>query len=392
MADVPVTTSIDSLVKYLQEHGESDTTSLSHVLNVSENTIVDWTNILEKAGIVKITYKVGKMYLSPAEARDAAEMQVTQAVTEVKKNVIQNEIDSQSQMLNNIRAQLENYSRTVKNAETVFLDQAKNAKKALDRIKAIEKEANTYFNSIDSKRQSVTKIIDEIDKGMKALEVEAEQIHQFNLDTSGANAVIDDINRKLELFDSSIKQMDVAFNKMVSEQKSQLNNLHASLREELNALKDASAAEAKKISEYEAALRSYKKKADARSVEMRKARTKIIDEAIRTKEEVLNIYSAASSQLKVLDDSTKQMKDSWGLLAVFDDKLEKIKADLDQTMKELDEIQRQISTASKDLKNPKSANTIDKIEGDVNEIRNKVGKVSKKKAALGKDIDDLSKQ
>jgi hypothetical protein len=64
--DQSVTTSIDDLVKYLNEHGETESSELANTLGVGEGLIEAWANALEKAKIVKITYKSGRMYLAPA--------------------------------------------------------------------------------------------------------------------------------------------------------------------------------------------------------------------------------------------------------------------------------------------------------------------------------------
>lgn len=62
-----VTTSIDDLVKYINEHGETDSFSLSQALGVSEAIIEVWAGALEKAKLMRVLYKRGKMYLAPAD-------------------------------------------------------------------------------------------------------------------------------------------------------------------------------------------------------------------------------------------------------------------------------------------------------------------------------------
>ncbi len=66
MAGQNITTSIDALMKYLSEHGETESGELAKALNVNESIIETWADVLEKAKITKITYKVGKMYVSLA--------------------------------------------------------------------------------------------------------------------------------------------------------------------------------------------------------------------------------------------------------------------------------------------------------------------------------------
>ncbi len=60
-----ITTSIDDLVKYLNEHGETESSALAGTLGVSEAVIEAWAGALEKAKMTKVIYKRGRMYLAP---------------------------------------------------------------------------------------------------------------------------------------------------------------------------------------------------------------------------------------------------------------------------------------------------------------------------------------
>jgi hypothetical protein len=64
MADQNINTSIDDLVRYLKEHGETESSELARMLNAQESMIEMWAGVLEKAKVTKITYKGGKMYVS----------------------------------------------------------------------------------------------------------------------------------------------------------------------------------------------------------------------------------------------------------------------------------------------------------------------------------------
>jgi DNA-binding transcriptional ArsR family regulator len=59
-----VRTSIDKLVDYLNDHGETDSDLLINALKIDETTLSVWANALEEAHVVKIEYKFAKMYMS----------------------------------------------------------------------------------------------------------------------------------------------------------------------------------------------------------------------------------------------------------------------------------------------------------------------------------------
>lgn len=65
MGSPVVSTTIDKLVNYLKDHGETDSDSLLRALNINESTLSVWADALEAAHVVKIDYKFGKMFMAP---------------------------------------------------------------------------------------------------------------------------------------------------------------------------------------------------------------------------------------------------------------------------------------------------------------------------------------
>ena len=63
-----ITTPRDHLVKYLEEHGETESYVLANRLNVAEAIIRYWSNALEQAEMVKVVHKSGRMFLSSTKS------------------------------------------------------------------------------------------------------------------------------------------------------------------------------------------------------------------------------------------------------------------------------------------------------------------------------------
>ncbi len=64
-----IVTGIDSLLSYINENREADAKTLANALNVSQTTVMDWAKALEKAKLVRLVNKVGRMYVSPISKR-----------------------------------------------------------------------------------------------------------------------------------------------------------------------------------------------------------------------------------------------------------------------------------------------------------------------------------
>jgi DeoR/GlpR family transcriptional regulator of sugar metabolism len=92
-----ITTCIDDLIKYLNEHGETDSRTLANALKVSEEMINAWVDVLEEAHAVKIDYKLDKMFISTAtEIKE--EDKVASKMTEEEKKLIDSGIISPETM------------------------------------------------------------------------------------------------------------------------------------------------------------------------------------------------------------------------------------------------------------------------------------------------------
>ncbi len=70
-----VTTSIDELVAYLKRHGETESAELAKAVKSDEKHIEEWVGALEKAGVVGVSYRMGRMYVRVLENGKAGERQ-----------------------------------------------------------------------------------------------------------------------------------------------------------------------------------------------------------------------------------------------------------------------------------------------------------------------------
>jgi hypothetical protein len=71
-----VTTGVDALVRLIKERGRIELTDAAAALNIPESTIEEWSGILEEEGIIRIEYRLTKIFLAwvtPTEEEAAAE-------------------------------------------------------------------------------------------------------------------------------------------------------------------------------------------------------------------------------------------------------------------------------------------------------------------------------
>jgi hypothetical protein len=147
MVDQSVTTTIDDLVKYLKEHGETESSKLASELKVSEGIIEIWADALEKAGITKISYKVGKMFVAPVTSLAGGIEEVKKTV-ELKRGIAEAEIEAQVKLVNDVTAKIEEFKRYQSSAEEAYKNRAGEIKTALDSINRLDSQLETAYKRL----------------------------------------------------------------------------------------------------------------------------------------------------------------------------------------------------------------------------------------------------
>jgi chromosome segregation ATPase len=121
-----ITTGVDALVRLVKEKQRIELDEVSSVLNIPQETIEDWSRVLEEEGVVRIEYRLTKVYLSwvkPTEEEVATEKH---SFYEEKKGIeseveqAKGRISSDTQDLETLRDSFEKfYAKTYGRMETL---------------------------------------------------------------------------------------------------------------------------------------------------------------------------------------------------------------------------------------------------------------------------------
>ncbi len=392
LADQPITTSIDSLVNYLNEHGETDTITLAAFLKVSERTVSDWAGILEKAGMIKISYKIGKMYLSRSEKKGVS-AEVERSIKEIKKKNIEDEISAQQITLNNITAKIETYSKTVTDAEGIFKQKAGAAKETLAKLSSLENEMNRMSSDISSKKDKVTQMIGKLEQEMATLQKDSSETSNFSQDMGGAAGLMVDMIKRAGAIRAEVEQANKDFDNLVEEHRRKMKRMELDIKSEVMSLQDKINSESAKVHKYQRMVSDYKKRAYDTEKRIKTVRTEILDSAIKDRENVLRIYNTADNEVKKLGQNINNMKSSWGALSEFNGKLNDANKGISELLKEvadtkkaLDDLSKEIS-ANKNIENDPGA--IDKADKKAKQLKDVTDTLVGKKNSLQKDVEDL---
>lgn len=385
------TTGIDALVDYLNKHGEMEESKLAEELRVSEKVIEDWASVLEKANIVKITYKIGKMFVAPLSVASVDVASYKNSL-DMKKQSVETEIAAQMNVLQEFDKRISNMAKMASTADASFKKNAGQVKKDLDELERIQREVEKHYGSIKMEKDRVDKISSTLDTEMHALEEMAGKIQNFSTGQSDVKGVVSDIKEKMKRYEESVRGLDQEFERRINEKRAQLRQMHDGIYSEMKSLEDAVQRQANQLDENEK-LEKYAKKESARlKHESEKDKTAIENNISSVKQGIDRLYPLAEAKAKGIGDKVAGLKKEFGEVASVNEQLSALNSQLDSIRKEHDSILKELTLLKGELR------SVDLLKGSdvekvvqVGEIEKKVSKVGGKAGALDSKIKGSKK-
>jgi chromosome segregation ATPase len=390
MEDRPITTSIDDLVKYLNEHGESDANTLANALNVSESIVSTWADVLEKARMVKVNYKLGKMFISPM-AMTKEGVEVAKKTIEVKKGVAETELVAQINMINQINARLDEFKRYVTGAEGAFRNKAGEIKEVIDQIDKLGLQVDGSYKKLKDKKNYIDALSQRLDKETQKLEQKAKTVEIMGGRDAESRSVILDVKAKLDDAEDRIKTLNKNFGNAIEENRKGFAELFEGIRMENRALRDMIAQQEKQIQDYASFLTTYKKESDSIKRQAAKDRIKMLDDIAKASDETRKVYGAAEKDVNEVRKKLSEIKSQFGGYADLSDKLNGIKNSINSISKQKDELQKQLEEIRDQLRVLEllDESKMAQKEVDMEKAEKKMEDTSKKAEALKKDEDKV---
>jgi DNA repair exonuclease SbcCD ATPase subunit len=399
MADQPITTSIDDLVKYLNEHGETDSAALSGALKVNESIIETWADVLEKAQIVRINYKLGKMFVSPMTITKEG-VEVAKKTVELKKSTAESYLTTQVNMINQINAKLDEFKRYVAGAEGAFKSKAGEIKGTIDEIDKLSMQVDNAYRKLKDKRDFIDSLSAKLDKETQKLQEKADVTEGMANKESDVKRVISDIKAKLDDSESRIKTLNKNFDATVEANRQSFAELLGSIKDESKYLRETLNQQEKELREYNSLLSSYKFESESIKRQVSKERTRMVDEIAKSTDDARKVYVVADKQLGDAKKTLADLKAQFGGFSDLSDKLNSIKSNLNSLTKQKDELMKEIEQLGDQLKaigaldSTRMAEKTMKMEQTdekMTETAKKIGTLAKAADSVRNDIDEMAK-
>lgn len=331
------TTGIDALVEYLNAHGETDESKLAAELKVSEKVIEDWSSVLEKASVVKIAYKVGKMYVAPLSVskEDVATYKNT---IDTKKLSVETELVSEMNMLQEMDKRIANISKVVAGADLSFKKNAGQLKSDLDELERIEKESEKHYNGIKLEKERIDKISETLGVQMQALEEIAGKIQGFNAGEGDVKNILNDVKEKMKRYEMVANDFSKGFDKLVKEKRDEITKVHEETRAEMKLLQEALERQGRQLGENDR-LSKYAKHESARlKGDAEKDKMTILNNLGKAKGEINNAFPLAEKKLREITAKIDELKKSFGDLSSMNAQIGNLKTEIENLRKEQQEL------------------------------------------------------
>lgn len=392
MADQPITTSIDDLVKYLKEHGETDSSALASALNVGENIIETWADVLEKAQIVKVSYKLGKMYVSQMLLTKEG-VETAKKTVELKKSSAETELATQVNLINQINAKLDEFKRYVAGAEGAFKTKAGQIKDMIDQIDRLNAQVDSAYKRLKDRKEYIDDLSTKLDKDAQRVEEKARATEAVTSKDSDSRRLIGDIRARLDDSENRLKSMSAAFNTTMDQSRASFSELLNSIRDEARLLKDTLNQQEREAHEYASSLNSYRSESESVKRQVARERAKMLDDTARSVDEARKAYAVAEKQSADIKKMLDGMKKQFGGFAELSDKLNGIKSSIDSISRQKDEIQKELEQLSEQLRALSALDDSKMAEKSMamQRVDQVAAQTSRKINKLGRDAEDIRK-
>jgi chromosome segregation ATPase len=392
MAKPLTTTSIDALVEYLKDHGETDSAALAHALGVSDTLIGEWANVLEKSNIVKISYRAAKMYVAPL-AISKEGVSILEHNIEIKKENIVNEVNTQLTAINQLNERLDSLNKFVAGGEEIFKRKLGPLKQQLDELHNVSKEAEKRYEDIKKSKNDVDKIAETLNKEISGLKERAEGIEHFELSSNEAERLLEDMNKRLKLMEAISDDTKKKSEEAINDYRKKIDEVANEIKEEIAALRENILTNERVLNDDKRINEEYKRNALKLKKELDTTSSNALDVAEKRKQEIDRYYGLAEKSYNDLTVKLSELKKEIGDITTVDDTLRKVKSTIDEANKKKEELANELNKILNEAKAINALAKEDIVSNDkkVEDLSKDVSKTSSEIRALDDKVSDINK-
>ncbi len=388
MVENVTSTGIDALLKYVNEHGDTDVLNLSKVFKVDVTVIEQWANILENAHMVKVSYKLDKMFIAPL-SMSTEDIKAMSAETDVRRKAIVSDVRSREIELNQIEEKINQFSKFTEDAEKIFKVNAGSVKKTLDELHALKNKANEEYDGVKKSKDYLDSLSEKMEKEMASVRGKVEGIKKIDAGAENAQKFIDDMKSKIKLMEADRSDMQKKFDASIAAYKKEMGTLASSIDSEVKSLKDMVARQEKLVRDNIHAASNYEKEIDRLVKDLDRREKVTRDRVNKARSDIDSVYDLAGQKTKIIVNEVDNYINKFGGLASIDNSIRSIKEGLEKAKKDCEYCRQQFVLINTELReieaNPKLS--LEEKNQRVKSVNDKVEDIDSKIVQIGKDVE-----
>ena len=394
MADKSIETSVDRLVSYLKKNGETEVTILSSNLGIGEETMTDLVKILEKANMVKITYKLGKMYVMPAleGSKSADVVEAQKKVEEVKRADLAADVSAQDAVLQRVTKQVGDYSKTMKDIENAFTTKDKQFYISIKRISEIERRAEKAYKKIEERRTELDKLQAVIDASLTDINKYSESVNKFSMDSSGAKGIIQDIRNEISIFQEGLNTFNKSAEKSIMDYRKSSKETSDKIQLKIGELSELAKLQEQQIRAIQEQSAKYYKDSRLSGQRAAKRAERFVDEITRYRNEIDAITKSAEADFSSVRKSISDLKEKAGPGVSLASGIGGIQADIDNIKEERSALDKELSGILEAIRKMSPKMSTEKRDEAMLKLESRAKKAKDSLSNMTAHADELAKK
>ncbi|MCL4404923.1 MAG: hypothetical protein M1544_00295 [Candidatus Marsarchaeota archaeon] len=394
-------TTIDTMLELIRAKGRMDLNSVASSLGIAPSVVEGWAKVLESGNLIKISYEVGKMFLSPIEL-SKEDLQALETKTEQKKFILSEELESEVISAEKLDESLKGLGASMQAFEARLQKESPEAHKKVEELSKMYSQLRSYQANIDSIKKSINSDYDAMEKRFDEVIQKANKVAEQEQKAKGgipqtiqenlnaAKAAIQEVETVKKNIASSIestrkdlenqlKQEDIRLNQIIKQSKEQLEASFKELEKESGMYKG----NIKELKELQLSYEQLSKKLNQEHSEFNANYSKLeqglkgaLDKFTPKYEEALNELNKAMENAGSIGEIVKNMSDLKAEIADLEPKLGTYRQELQRIKDQVDALNaaKNISATQKDDRLKELENRSNAISEDISNKKTKIKK------------------
>ncbi len=406
-------TTIDTMLELIRSKQRIDLNSVASSLGIAPSVVEGWAKVLESGNLIKISYEMGKMFLSPMSL-SKEDLQTLESQTTQKTYILSEELESEILNTKKLEDALRDISSNIASFGQKLQKESPEAHKKVEELSKLYSEMRSYQSHIDSIKKGIgsdyddmekrfnellKKLADVTEQEQKAKSVAPETIMN-SLDAAKSTlkeieTVKINVSHSLEAtrkdLENQIKQENIRLNEIIKQSHEQLEGAYKELEKEsgtyksnIKEIKDLQLHEeqlSKKLNQEHSEFNANYSKLEQSLKEAIAKFTPKYEEALSKLNDTMANAGSVGEIIKNIGDITYQVSDLEPKISKYRQELQRIKDQADaiaaarnlsavQKDEKINDLKNKSDSTLKEMRDKSSA-----IEGTINKIKGSKGKV-----------------